>query len=182
MRGLPEGWEQHTTQSAKKWKTPPNNGQGNSNIESSTPSPPPRGEAFEELAVSRRHTCGLREDGTALCWGASDPDYDFGQAKAPQGEQFTAISAGYYHTCALRLDGTALCWGVGPGDETPRGHRVGLARLPLPPRSVSPTLPADRPKPAPCAQTAHPSVGERDTLRGTNPGIRLTVGTGRRCL
>ena len=53
------------------------------------------------------HTCGLRADGSAVCWGRSD----LGQATPPAGATFAAISSGYDHTCGLRADGSAVCWG-----------------------------------------------------------------------
>ena len=55
------------------------------------------------------HSCGIRDDGTAVCWGAKR----LGQSDAPTGV-FTAISAGYHHSCGIRQDGTAVCWGWNP--------------------------------------------------------------------
>ena len=54
-----------------------------------------------------RHVCGLRQDGSASCWG----DDDYGQTTPPKGERFIAISVGHSHTCELREDGVVLCWG-----------------------------------------------------------------------
>ncbi len=56
---------------------------------------------------SRGHSCGLRLDGTAVCWG----DNRDGQTDAPSGV-FTSVSAGDAHSCGLRLDGTVVCWGA----------------------------------------------------------------------
>ena len=56
------------------------------------------------------HTCGLRKDGTAVCWGSDEE----GQASPPDGESLTTISSGGYHTCGLREDGQAVCWGPEP--------------------------------------------------------------------
>ena len=53
------------------------------------------------------HTCGLRADGSAVCWGWNVS----GQATPPAGATFAAISSGSYHTCGLRADGSAVCWG-----------------------------------------------------------------------
>ena len=52
------------------------------------------------------HSCGIRPDGTAQCWG----DNESGQADAPAG-QFTAISTGRGHSCGIRTDSTIRCWG-----------------------------------------------------------------------
>ena len=56
------------------------------------------------------HTCGLRGDGTAVCWGSNF----YGQSTPPENERFMAISSGDKHTCALSLDGTPVCWGANP--------------------------------------------------------------------
>ena len=66
---------------------------------------PPEGE-FLDVAAGRFHACGLRADGSVVCWGSSGE----GQATSPGGE-FAAISAGEYHTCGLRPGGAAVCWG-----------------------------------------------------------------------
>ena len=67
------------------------------------------------------HSCAIRKDGTAWCWGRND----FGQlgdgtttdqiipvavsgAKLPK---LTAIVGGDEHTCALGADGSVWCWG-----------------------------------------------------------------------
>ena len=55
------------------------------------------------------HTCGLRTDGTVVCWGARY-EFDEGQTDAPDG-LFTAVTAGSRHSCGLRTDGTITCWG-----------------------------------------------------------------------
>jgi alpha-tubulin suppressor-like RCC1 family protein len=70
-------------------------------------------------SVSANHTCGLRRDGTALCWG----DGRWGQTgqgalkvdsvPRPLGTLHTwrAISASGLHTCAVTPAGNAWCWG-----------------------------------------------------------------------
>ena len=64
-----------------------------------------------------RHSCGLRTDGTAQCWGSNS----HGQTDAPSGA-FTAITAGWGHSCGLRTDGTAQCW----GNNRRRSNRCAL--------------------------------------------------------
>ena len=81
-------------------------------------SPPPN-ERFVTISSGAYHTCALRQDGAAVCWGArmsnTHPlrENSFGQSEPPAGEVFTAISCGDLHTCALRPDGTPVCWGKG---------------------------------------------------------------------
>ena len=58
------------------------------------------------ISVGGGHSCGIRTDATAVCWGLNDE----GQADAPSGT-FTAISAGGASSCGIRSDGTAACWG-----------------------------------------------------------------------
>ena len=63
------------------------------------------------------HSCGVRTDGTVVCWGA-DAD---GQATPPQGT-FTQVSAGGFHTCGVQTQGTVACWGNDEiGQATPPG-------------------------------------------------------------
>ena len=56
--------------------------------------------------------CGLRPNGTAVCWKTSLPR----QANpivdnVPTNETFTSISSSSDHACGLRSNGTAVCWG-----------------------------------------------------------------------
>ena len=74
---------------------------------------PPPDERFVTLSSGGYHTCGLRDDGTAVCWGAegNEVENELGQSSPPPDERFVALSSGSYHTCGLREDGTAACWG-----------------------------------------------------------------------
>ncbi|MYA62849.1 MAG: RTX toxin, partial [Dehalococcoidia bacterium] len=47
-------------------------------------------------------TCGLREDGTGMCWGWFTISLE---------GPYTAISAGRAGICALEADGAPVCWG-----------------------------------------------------------------------
>ena len=66
---------------------------------------PPAG-AFTAVSAGEVHTCGLRENGEAACWG----DNTNGWTNAPEGS-FTTISASLAHTCGLRETGAIECWG-----------------------------------------------------------------------
>ena len=82
-------------------------------------------EKYTAITTNRTHTCGVRTDGTAHCWG------DF-RAIPPLDEQLVAIAPGVGHACGLREDGSLSCWGdirsrqgvdlpADPGVETSRG-------------------------------------------------------------
>ena len=69
---------------------------------------------YVQVSAGTVHTCGLRTDGTIICWGAGD-EYEgrtgaTGLLDSPPGS-FTQIDAGYYHTCAVGEDGIVECWG-----------------------------------------------------------------------
>ena len=61
---------------------------------------------FTAVDVGDSHACGLRLDGSVVCWGANP----VGRIEAPAGE-FLAVSAGGLHSCGLLTDGTVACWG-----------------------------------------------------------------------
>ena len=59
------------------------------------------------LSGGLHHTCALRPNGAAVCWGS---DY-YGQVSAPTDGRFASISSGGEHTCAISMDGSTVCWG-----------------------------------------------------------------------
>ena len=60
-----------------------------------------------QVSAGDRHTCGLKADGTLVCWG----DNTYGQASVPSNPNWVQVSAGWVHTCGLQADGTLACWG-----------------------------------------------------------------------
>ena len=70
---------------------------------------------FTSITSGLTQACGLKQDGTPICWGVGQnyytPDPQDGEDIPPNGEKFTAISAGTMYTCGLKADATALCWG-----------------------------------------------------------------------
>ncbi len=78
---------------------------------------------FIQVSAGGDHTCGLRSDGSVVCWGSDE----FGQLRVPADERFTAVAAAGVHTCGLRTDGTAVCWGY----TTPSGEDLAEAQGPL---------------------------------------------------
>ena len=79
---------------------------------------PPR-DLFTAVSAGDAHTCGLRESGEIVCWGANGA----GQTDVPSG-RFGAVSAGGAHTCGLREGGEIVCWGANGAGQTdaPRGR------------------------------------------------------------
>jgi hypothetical protein len=80
----------------------------------------PTGGDFTAVTVGGGHACGLRADGSVVCWGLDDD----GQTEAPAGE-FSAVSAGTAHTCGLRTDGSVVCWGR--NNDRPAGRFAAVA-------------------------------------------------------
>ncbi len=90
---------------------------------------------WASISAGYDHTCGVRTDGTAWCWGwNSDGQLGDGtttKRKSPvrvgTANNWDSISAGNYdHTCGVRTNGTAWCWGqngygqLGDGTTTKR--------------------------------------------------------------
>ena len=71
---------------------------------------PPPDESFVSISGSQFHYCGLRGDGTPVCWLAGDEDELQEPAPPPEGERFTSIDVRNCYTCGLRADGTPKCW------------------------------------------------------------------------
>ena len=62
-----------------------------------------------DISSGSVHTCGLRGDGRAVCWGR---DYQ-GQSSPPKGT-FSAVSAYRHYSCGARASGGVECWGASP--------------------------------------------------------------------
>jgi len=67
--------------------------------------------------------CGLKTDGSALCWGFSSPDADTIAMAGP----WRAVSAGADYACGLLADGRVQCWGA-PVTATLRTPTAGTYR------------------------------------------------------
>ena len=74
---------------------------------------------FTAVSAGWFHTCGVKTDGRAACWGA-DPD---GEATRRPGQLFSgpAVTTGNAHTCGVEQGGGAVvCWGDNDyGQSTP---------------------------------------------------------------
>ena len=72
---------------------------------------------FTQATAGWWHSCGLREDGSVVCWG--DKRLAGGTSGAPDAtefepsdETFTQIDSGRMSSCGLKADGNAQCWGA----------------------------------------------------------------------
>ena len=89
---------------------------------------PVSGGSFVNVSAGVIHNCGVKADGSVVCWGANkDSDGNLvGQATPPNGS-FTSVSAGGLHTCGIRTDDVVVCWG---GNEDNDGNVIGQATPP----------------------------------------------------
>ncbi len=106
---------------------------------------------FEQLSSRRLHepssvdwgySCGLREDGSLLCWGNElvylDEDdiqlydslkYDDGPLLSPPEGVFVDVGVGRYQACALSITKEVKCWGgLGGGGDYTYGEKTGQVR------------------------------------------------------
>ncbi len=76
------------------------------------------------ISVGGNQSCGIKEDGTILCWGGQ-----FEDQVCPPEEQFDQVSVGSRHACGVTTDQRALCWGQSTdGDlNAPQGPAVEVA-------------------------------------------------------
>ena len=85
------------------------------------PPAPPASDIRHDLvaiAVGGFHTCGLRANGTALCWGTGE----YGEiAQPPRHETFTALSVGYGYACGIKTDRSVVCWDFDQIDDQASG-------------------------------------------------------------
>ena len=69
---------------------------------------------FASLTLGAMHSCGLTDEGAAVCWGL-----DIDGQSLPPGLSFTALSAGGWHTCGLTSDASIVCWGRDDRGQAP---------------------------------------------------------------
>lgn len=77
--------------------------------------PDPAPARDDAVAAGYDHTCGIRADDTATCWGWNE----FGQAPGDLPGTWTRVDTGTFHSCGIRTDGTAACWGNDADGQAP---------------------------------------------------------------
>jgi len=60
-----------------------------------------------QVSCGYNHSCGLCEDGSAVCWGE-----DLAGNTEPPNTEFTMISIGFSSSCGLTADGEVECWDI----------------------------------------------------------------------
>jgi alpha-tubulin suppressor-like RCC1 family protein len=88
------------------------------------------------IAAGADHTCAVRFDGTARCWGAkkfsqlgtgepvgTPPIFESSAATVVNLTNAVSIVAGTSHTCALRASGAVSCWGANDLGQLGNGSR-----------------------------------------------------------
>lgn len=99
-----------------------------------TPARAAPGTTFTALEVGGVHTCGLKADGTALCWGDNCngmlgsgyvSPYPYCEVLTPVavagGHTFAALSLGPFSSCGVTSDSSAYCWGYNRSGELGSG-------------------------------------------------------------
>ena len=74
------------------------------------------GHVFASLSASYGHTCGLKADGSAWCWGSvwalgsGNEDQRYLPIEVVGGHQFRTVKAGGTATCGITTAGVPMCW------------------------------------------------------------------------
>ena len=97
-----------------------------------------------QVSAGEKHTCALKSDGKAYCWGDGD-NGRLGRgsnhsdsstpivaiANSSYSGELTQISLGSWHTCVLGSDGHVLCWGAGGRGQLGYGNEMSGIGGPL---------------------------------------------------
>ncbi|HEX7738993.1 MAG TPA: hypothetical protein VF426_05030 [Marmoricola sp.] len=90
----------------------------NSGTDRPNPTPVQVRGAWSSITTGDDHTCGIRTNHSAWCWGyngegqlGTSTDNTGGPTLIQIAGEWSLITAGGEHTCAIRSNGTAWCWG-----------------------------------------------------------------------
>ncbi|HMR78353.1 MAG TPA: hypothetical protein PKD61_24770, partial [Polyangiaceae bacterium] len=95
--------------------------------------------AVSWIAPGGWHSCAVRTDGTARCWGLNS-DGQLGTGTQTSSTipvtvsgvaNATAIASGTYHSCALISGGTVMCWGDNEFGQIGNGTYSGNVLTPI---------------------------------------------------
>ena len=64
---------------------------------------PPEG-SFKSISAGNVQTCGIRPDGSMVCWNEKET---WDQSGGP----YISVGVGQRHYCAVETGGRAVCWG-----------------------------------------------------------------------
>lgn len=90
-------------------------------------------EEFEKVTLGYKHTCGITNTGTTLCWGSGTNDQlmisgtnstnipALTTGVLPGGQTFVTVQAGQFHNCGITDQGNTYCWGNNPYSESGDG-------------------------------------------------------------
>jgi len=88
------------------------------------PIPVENGDDFKTISAKGSHTCGLKNDGTAWCWGGNGDGElgigEFGGIKTVPTKvlgSWKQISSGLRFTCGVDSEDDAYCWGALRGGQ-----------------------------------------------------------------
>jgi alpha-tubulin suppressor-like RCC1 family protein len=98
------------------------------------------GHEFQSISAGVMHTCGVRRDCAAFCWGWNwlgqlgdgSTTAHFEPAQIRGYLDFVSVSAGFAHSCGLRTDGTAYCWGANFRGQLGRGYEAEYSETATP--------------------------------------------------
>jgi alpha-tubulin suppressor-like RCC1 family protein/AraC-like DNA-binding protein len=115
-------------------------GDGSNSNSQSLPQSVTGGLSFSVIRAGYGHSCAIRTNGSAYCWGANN----FGQlghgsggtsrnpVAVAGGLKFDSLAVGANHNCARATNGFIYCWGNNSNGQLGDGTTVPFANMPRP--------------------------------------------------